>query len=163
MLAGPVLADDRRNDRDERREWRDDRRDAKAGRRDDRRDDRREWRDDQRDAKADRHNYRRDDNRNWYKDQRQWRSVARNDWRWSGPRYRESRYVYPRGFAYQPWGVGYRLPQAYFGRPYWVSNPYAYRLPQAYRGSRWVRVGPDALMIRIGDGFVLEAVRGLWW
>jgi len=131
MLAGPVLADQRG---------------------DNRRDDRREWRDD-----------RRDDRRDWYKDEKRWRQIARDDWRWSGQRFRGPSYVHPRGLAYQPWGVGYRLPPAYFARPYWVDDPFAYRLPPPRRGARWVRVGPDALMIRIGDGFVFQAVRDLWW
>lgn len=137
MLAGPALADNRRDARSERRN------------------DQREWQHDRRDARADR--------RDWYQDRRQWRPVGRNDWRWAGPRFRGQGYVYPRGFAYRPWGVGYRLPPAYFARPFWVADPFAYRLPRPYRGARWVRVGPDALMIRIGGGFVLQAVRGLWW
>jgi Ni/Co efflux regulator RcnB len=140
MVAGPVLADPRWDRRDERREWRDDRRDW--------RDDRREWRDDRRD---------------WYRDQKRWQKIARDDWRWAGPRHRGPVYVYPRGMAYRPWGVGYRLPPAYFARPYWVNDFGMYRLPPPWRGARWVRVGPDALMIRVGDGFVLQAVRGLWW
>ena len=149
MVAGPVLANDRRDDR---REWRDDRRDDRRDWRDDRRDDRRDWRDD-----------RRDDRRDWYRDQRQWQRIARDDWRWSGKRYRGPAFVYPRGYAYQPWGVGYRLPPGYFARPYWVNDFGAYRLPPPHRGARWVRVGPDALMISLGDGVVIQAVRGLWW
>ena len=86
-----------------------------------------------------------------------------NDWRWNGARYRGQGYIYPRGFGYQAWGVGYRLPPAYFGGGYWIGNPGYYRLPPAYYGTRWVRVGSDALLIRLGDGLILQAVRGLYW
>jgi len=157
MIAGPVLADDRREWRDDRREWRDDRRDF--------RDDRRDFRGDRRDYRDDRRDFRRDvrnDQRDWYRDQRQWRNVGRDDWRWAGQRYRGPVYAYPRGNAYRPWGIGNRLPPAYFGRPYWIQ-PQMYRLPPPYRGARWVRVGPDALMISISNGIILQAVRGLWW
>ncbi len=87
----------------------------------------------------------------------------RNDWRWDRPRYRGPAFIHPRGYGYQNWGVGYRLPPAYFSGRYYIGNPGYYRLPPAYYGTRWIRVGPDALLIRIGDGIVLRAVRGLYW
>ena len=135
MLAGPALADERdgrRDYRDDRREWRDDRQDFRG--------DRRDWRDDRRD----------------------WRNDRRDDWRWSGARYRGPAYQYPRGYGYQPWGVGYRLPPAYVGQRFWIADPGFYRLPRAGWGTRWVRVGPDALLIG-RDGIILRAVRGLYW
>ncbi|WP_439532209.1 RcnB family protein [Polymorphobacter sp.] len=155
MLAGPVMAQQRGNDR---QEWREDRQEFRDDRRDDRRDFREERREDRRDFRQD---VRRDQN-NWYRDQRQWRSVGRDDWRWAGQRFQAPRYVYPRGARYQAWGVGNRLPQAYFGQPYWIAQPNIYRLPPANRGARWVRVGPDALMINSANGLILQAVRGLW-
>lgn len=138
MVAGPVMADNRR---------------------DDRRDDRREWRDDRRDFGRDV----RGDRRDWYGDRRYWRPVGRDDWRWAGPRHRGPVYAVPRGFSYRPFAVGYRVPPAFIGRPYWVDNPRYYRLPPAYRGARWVRYGPDALLVQIGNGLVLQAVRGVWF
>ncbi len=139
MAATPVIAADRNDRRDDRREWRQDRRDFRENRRDFR-----------------------DERRDYYRDSRYWRPVARNDWRWAGPRHNGPAFAWPRGYAYQPWGVGYRLPRAFGGRPYWVQNPGFYRLPPAYRGARWVRYGPDALLIQIGNGVVLQAVRGIW-
>ena len=132
MLAGPALADDR--------DWRDQRRD-----------DRHEWRDD-----------RRDDRRDWREDRRDWRDDRRDDWRSSGARYRGPVYNYPRGYGYRPWDVGYRLPPAYFDQRYRIADPGYYRLPRAGWGTRWVRVGPDALLIG-RDGIILRAVRGLYW
>ncbi len=86
-----------------------------------------------------------------------------NDWRWDGARYRGPAFIHPQGYAYRPWGPGYRLPPAYFSSRYYIGNPGYYRLPPAYVGTRWIRVGPDALLIRIGDGIILRAVRGLYW
>lgn len=138
-MAAPAAAQDWRHDR---REWRDDRRDW--------RDDRRDWRDDRRD---------------WRDDRRDWRDARwdnRRDWRWDGNRYRDA-YYHPRGYAYRPYAIGYPVPRPYIGGRYWINDWGRYRLPPPWAGTRWVRVGPDALLIRIGDGFVLRAVRGLWW
>jgi hypothetical protein len=141
MLAGPVMAQPR--GWDDRREWRDDRRDWKREVRRDERD----WRRAQRD---------------WYRDQRYWRPVGRDEWRWAGPRHRGPGYAWPPGFAYRPWGVGYRLPPVFLGQPYWVPNPAFYRLPPAWGGGRWVRYGPDALMVQ-ANGVVIQVVRGVWF
>lgn len=153
LLAGPALADPRDDYRggprgdyrqDQRRDYRNDRRDWQGDRqafRGDSRHDARDWRDD----------------RNYYRYDRDRRDV-----RWNGNRYRGPIYSYPPGYRYQAWGVGYRLPPAYFGNRYWIANPGGYRLPPAYRGTRWVRVGPDALLINIVDGLIVQAVRGLY-
>lgn len=143
MMAGPVLAQPWVG-RDDRREWRDDRREWREDRREDRRDRRGGYRD--------RGDYR-DDRRDW----------NRSDWRWRGARVRGPAYVYPRGYVYRPWNVGYRLPQPYFSNRYFIADPGYYRLPPAYRGARWVRVGPDALLVGIRDGVILQAVRGRYW
>jgi Ni/Co efflux regulator RcnB len=139
MLAGPVLADERDN-RHERRDHREDRQDFRHDRRDIRRD-RRDFRFNERD----------------------FRQSRQNEWRWAGQRHRERAYNFPRGYRYQPYGVGIRLPQPYFGGGYWINDPGYYRLPPAYRGTRWVRVGPDALLVNIGNGVVISVVRGLYW
>lgn len=142
LMAGPALADDdRREWREDRREWREDRRDFREARRD--------WRDDRRDG-------RRDWRRGYHGD---WRG---GDWRWNGPRYRGA-YVYPRGYGYQAWGLGRRLPGAYYADRYFIVDPGFYRLPPAYRGTRWVRVGPDALLIDRYTRAIIRAVRGVYY
>jgi Ni/Co efflux regulator RcnB len=125
MLAGSVLAD-------ERRDWRQD------------------WRDERRD---DRGHY-----RDGYQDGRR-----ADDWRWNGARYRGPDYVYPRGYGYQAWGVGHRVPNVYFSNRYFIGDPGYYRLPPAFPGTRWLRVGADALLIDLRAGVVMRAVRGLYW
>ncbi len=117
---------------------------------------------DPRDYRYDRHEFRQD-RRDFREDRRDYRQDRRDDRRWDGPRYRGSAYAHPRGFAYRPYGLGYRLPPAYFGRGYWIGNPGYFRLPPAGWGARWVRVGPDALLIRVSNGLILRAVRGIYW
>ncbi|PZN94472.1 MAG: hypothetical protein DCF31_09610 [Alphaproteobacteria bacterium] len=140
MLAGPVLARD--GDRDGYRD----------GRRGGWEDNRGGWR---------------GDDRGWRGNDRGgrhgWDNRRGNDWRWDRQRYRGPAFIHPRGFGYRPWGVGYRVPPAYFNNRYFIGNPGFYRLPPARYGTRWIRVGPDALLIRRGDGLVLHAVRGLYW
>lgn len=144
FLAGPVLADDHDGG------WRGHRDEHRGDRRDE---DRGGWRDDRHDDR--RGGWDRDDRRRGY--------GNGPDSRWDGPRYRGAADYYPQGYGYRSWGVGYRLPQVYFGGRYFIGNPDYYRLPPAYGGTRWIRVGPDALLIRLGDGIVLRAIRGLYW
>ncbi len=114
----------------------------------DRRDNRRDIRDDRRDF--------RDDRRGDYRDDR------RAEWR-AERRYDAGRYYYPRGYSYRAWTVGGFLPRSYWGERYWVGAPVNYGLPYALRGTRWVRVGPDALLIRTYNGTVLRVVRGIFY
>ncbi len=158
-LAGPVLAQTSYGElRHDRREVRRDRAELRG---DIRRGDHREYREDRRELGEDRRELR-EDRRDFRRDH-DWRSDRRTDWRWDGDRYRDRWSGYPRGYAYRPYGVGYAVPRGYWGSRYWIARPDYYRLPPPWAGTRWVRIGPDALLIRIGDGFVIRAVRGLWY
>jgi Ni/Co efflux regulator RcnB len=180
MIAGPVLADERRDDHGDRREWQgrgNDGGDQRQNYDRDRHDDRGGWQQNARygDGHRDydrRDNDRRDNDR--YRDNDWRRGGDRgndwhrgedrgSDWRWSGARYRGPVYVYPRGYGYQAWGIGNRVPQAYFDNRYWIGDPGYYRLPLAYQGTRWIRIGADALLIDLRAGVVIRAVRGLYW
>lgn len=158
------LRDDRRDVRQETRELRQaqrtgDRGDIREQRRDVR-DARQEYREDSRDRRDG--NWRRDvrddrrDGRRGYYDNR------RSDWR-AERRYDAGRYYYPRGHAYRAWAVGGFLPRSYWGERYWVGRPTAYGLPYAGRDLRWIRVGPDALLIRARNGSVVRVVRGIFY
>lgn len=123
-------------------------------RRDERLDDRRDdLRDDRRDFREDRRDYR-DDRRD---DRRDFRDDRRAD------RYQAGRYYGPRGYAYRNWAVGSIFPNAYYDRRYWIGNYAQYRLPSPYRGARWVRYGPDAVLIRVRDGSVIRVIRNRFY
>jgi Ni/Co efflux regulator RcnB len=50
------------------------------------------------------------------------------------------------------------LAQNYTLYQYWT-----YGLPAPPPGFHWIRVGPDALLVRYGDGYVLDAAYGLFY
>ena len=137
------IRQDRGELRGDRRELREDRRD---GDRREFRDDRREFRDDRRDLRGDRRDFR-DDRRDAYR----------------GERFRAGSYYHPRGYGYRSWNTGAYLPRAYWGQRYWIGNPVGYRLDYARSGTRWIRVGPDALLIRTYNGSVIRVVRNLFY
>ena len=60
------------------------------------------------------------------------------------------------------WRAGDRLPQDYRARRYVIVKPAAYHLHRPPRGHQWVRVGPDALLIIVQTGIVVELVPNLF-
>jgi Ni/Co efflux regulator RcnB len=50
------------------------------------------------------------------------------------------------------------LTQDYTLYQYWT-----YGLPAPPPGYHWIRVGPDALLVRWSDGYVLDAAYGLFY
>ncbi len=125
--------------------------------------DRHDWREDRREWHRDRN----EDRRDWREDRHEdhWRDIRWDDraGRYYDAHWRGPAYYHPPRYAYSAWAPGFVLPSAYWGARYWIVQPAYYRLPPPRYGTRWVRVGPDALLIRIGDGFILQVVRGLVW
>jgi hypothetical protein len=108
----------------------------------------------------------RNNNRGW--DQR-WRNDQRYDWRGHRNqyqnRYRINRYYNPYGYGYgyQRFGIGIYLDQPFFGRSYWISDPWQYRLPTAPYGYRWVRYYNDVLLVDLRTGFVEDVIYNFFW
>jgi Ni/Co efflux regulator RcnB len=46
---------------------------------------------------------------------------------------------------------------------YTLYNYWTYGLPPPPPGYHWIRNGPDALLVRFGDGYVLDAAYGLFY
>ena len=146
------LRRDRRDIREESRELQQARRSGDRGDvRDERRDvrgARQEYREDLRDRGNDR-------NRNW----------GRNDWQ--GYR-NQNRNLYARGnwrapFRYNQFRTGGRIAPNYFGRSYWINDPWRYRLPPARGYSRWVRHYNDVILVDYRRGIVLNVIRNFYW
>ena len=55
------------------------------------------------------------------------------------------------------------LPFAFFASDYTLYDYWQYGLEPPPPGFEWVRVGPDALLVRPADGYVLDAVRDLFY
>ena len=173
---GPARFEDRQDRREHRRDRREDRRENRHDRREDRRDwradrreDRRDWRHDRREDRREWRDDRRDHRRDWRDDRRHDRYVRRDDRRWRGHywqpqhRYRAPvRYVRPAGYRHVRWGVGHRLPPAYYARPYYVDYR-AYRLPPPPRGHHWVRHDNDVILVALATGLVLDVLYDLYY
>jgi Ni/Co efflux regulator RcnB len=78
-------------------------------------------------------------------------------------RFRGPSYHYPRGYGYQRWAFGAFLPSIFLEPDYTLSDYWTYGLPAPPPGFHWIRVGPDALLVRYGDGYVLDAAYGLFY
>ena len=149
----------RRDRQDIRQERRDLDRAHARGDRDDIRDQRGDLRDARREFREDRRDYR-DDRRDDWRDRR-W---GRDDWR--GYRDRNGS-LYARGgwrapFRYTSFRAGSRIAPAYYGRTYWIADPYRYRLPVAGGYRHWVRHYDDVLLIDTRRGVVVDVIRGFW-
>lgn len=144
------------------RNWRDDRND-----RGDR--DGRNWRNDRR-GDNDGRNWRNGDNRrNWRNDwNRSWRDDRRYDWqRWrysNRNAFHIGRYYSPyRGYGYNRFDIGFFLEPLFFGRNYWIGDPWQYRLPAAPPGTQWVRYYNDVLLVDVYSGEVIDAIYDFFW
>ena len=101
------------------------------------------------------------------RDLRDSRQEAREDWRdyrqANRNVYRLPRYAAPRGHAYRPIANGGVLRPAFYGRSYWIADPYRYRLPPANGVQRWVRYGNDVVLINTRNGRVQRVIPNFFW
>ena len=67
------------------------------------------------------------------------------------------------GYYYRHWGYGDRLPYGWFAAQWFIDDYYDYDLPVPPYGFEWVRVGPDALLVNVEDGEVVESVYGIFY
>ncbi|MBV9931957.1 MAG: RcnB family protein [Alphaproteobacteria bacterium] len=107
----------------------------------------------------------RDWRNNW---NRGWRSDNRYDWQ----RYRYSNRSLFRSPYYAPYGYGYGynrlsiglvLDEIFWGRNYWISDPWQYRLPPAPYGTQWVRYYNDVVLVDVYTGEVIDVIYDFFW
>src|ERR1044071_9419732 len=93
-----------------------------------------------------------------------WNRGWRNDNRYDWLRYRYSNrnifrigpyYAPYRNYRYSRLSIGLFLDSAFFGRNYWIDDPWYYRLPPADYGTHWVRYYNDVLLVDDYTGEVL--------
>jgi Ni/Co efflux regulator RcnB len=81
----------------------------------------------------------------------------------------QQRYQWQGGWTSQPgyyhrhWGYGDYLPHGWYGSNFWIGSYWFYGLPVAPFGFAWVRLGPDAVLVNLYTGLVVEVVYGLFW
>jgi Ni/Co efflux regulator RcnB len=72
------------------------------------------------------------------------------------PRWRET-WVAPPGYSYHAYVVGETVPQM-FWTPAYTIDWSTHNLPRPDTDAKWVRVGDDAVLIRIGSGNVIDRI-----
>lgn len=66
-------------------------------------------------------------------------------------------YSYPRGWGYRHWDRGEFLPRVFLEAPFYFDYDWL-GLPPPPAGARWVRNGPDALLVSTYDGRILDVI-----
>jgi Ni/Co efflux regulator RcnB len=55
------------------------------------------------------------------------------------------------------------LDRLFWGRNYWLNDPYQYRLPPAPYGYVWVRYYDDVLLVDTYNGRVVDVIHDFFW
>jgi hypothetical protein len=77
--------------------------------------------------------------------------------------FRAAPFYYPGGWGYRRWAVGQVLPGLFLSQSYFIGNWAAYGLGPPPPGLEWVRYGPDALLVNVYTGQVVDTVYGVFW
>jgi Ni/Co efflux regulator RcnB len=70
---------------------------------------------------------------------------------------------YPRGYSYRSWSIGSLLPRVFLGSIYYFDGYSAFGVGTPPRGFRWVRYGPDLLLVNVRTGRIARVVRGAFY
>jgi Ni/Co efflux regulator RcnB len=71
-------------------------------------------------------------------------------------------YSYPRGWGYRHWDRGEFLPSVFLAAPFYFDYDWL-GLPAPPPGARWVRNGPDALLVSTYNGRILDVIYGAFY
>jgi Ni/Co efflux regulator RcnB len=77
------------------------------------------------------------------------------------PRWKET-WVAPPGYAYHAYVVGETVPEMYWAPAYAIDWS-THNLPKPDTDAKWVRVGNDAVLIRIGSGNVIDRIPDFYY
>jgi Ni/Co efflux regulator RcnB len=75
-----------------------------------------------------------------------------------GPSFR-----YPQGFSYRVWTTGAILPSIFLTQSYFYDDYAPLGLGPPPAGYRWVRYGPDLLLVNIYTGRIADVVDGVFY
>ncbi len=78
-------------------------------------------------------------------------------------RFNAGPFRYPGGWGYRRWGVGAYLPALFLTDAYFLGDWGGYDLGPPPPGCRWVRYGPDALLVNVYTGEVVDVAYGVFW
>jgi Ni/Co efflux regulator RcnB len=70
---------------------------------------------------------------------------------------------YPRGYAYRRWTIGLLLPSLFLSSSYYYNDYNTLGVGQPPLGYRWVRYGPDLLMVSTRTGRIADVIYGAFY
>ena len=114
------------------------------------------------DRGGDRGDFRRDGDRGGYRDgdRRFDRRPGFDRPGFDRPRY--PAYAYPRGYGYRRWAPGAFLPGPLFGASFYFNDFGRFGFAPPPYGFRWVRYGPDLLLVNVRTGRVRDVRYGVF-
>jgi Ni/Co efflux regulator RcnB len=95
-----------------------------------------------------------------------WHKPRPNQWYWRGRwvnRIRGPVFHYPRGYGYRHWSVGGILPALFLVSTYFYDDIGPLGLEAPPPGYRWVRYGPDLLLVNLSTGQVEQVAYGVFY
>ena len=75
-----------------------------------------------------------------------------------GPAYR-----YPHGYNYRRWSIGLFLPSVFLSSYYYYDGRLPLGVGAPPPGYRWVRYGPDLLLVQIGTRRIVDVIYGAFY
>lgn len=86
--------------------------------------------------------------------------LSQGRWR---PSIRGPAFRYPPGFGYRRWIPGAILPSIFLSGAYFYNDYAPLGLGPAPAGYRWVRYGPDLLLVNVATGRIADVVDGAFY
>ncbi|HEU4550106.1 MAG TPA: RcnB family protein [Rhizomicrobium sp.] len=78
-------------------------------------------------------------------------------------RYRAPAFHYPRGYSYRRWVIGAALPTLFLSSLYYFDDWNRMGITPPPPGRRWVRYGPDLLLVNVRNGRVEDVIYGAFY
>lgn len=78
-------------------------------------------------------------------------------------RIRGSGFNYPGGYSYRRWGAGQILPFLFLSPQYYFNDWRTYGFGAPPAGYRWVRYGPDLLLVSRRTGRIRDVIYGAFY
>jgi Ni/Co efflux regulator RcnB len=78
-------------------------------------------------------------------------------------RYRGPAFHYPRGYSYRRWSTGALLPSLFLSTSYFFDNWRTLGIGAPPPGRRWVRYGPDLLLVNVRTRRVEDTIYGAFY
>lgn len=72
-------------------------------------------------------------------------------------------FKYPRGYRYRRWAIGVLLPSLFLSNYYYYDNWAPLGVGAPPPGYRWVRYGPDLLLVQIGTRRIVDVIYGAFY